>query len=436
MPGFSFDIDWVDAEGINGPELSATWGTLRIRVGDSIVTRVLDARAKTVRDFVYVPLYPLAEWLATNWWFLNHEMENPAKAGDPDFHRRHALRAGREGYAYPDLEMVTAGARTRLVWKRDVLRWTRVEFLDQGKAWVDGDEFRDACAQLIDQVIRRLAAFDITGTLLQDEWEAIQSVDHEEAQFCPTAAGLGWDPYDLDDARRCWVLDLADRLGNLLGEAVAAFGENDPRPWLAIVDDFEQARRFNSLSLERLRSFRDDKLPSVEWGPDPWTAGYDCARRLRRDLDLDGEPLPTMERLAAALEEDLAAVERVTTKQVGLGDWPELVDAVVTRNEAELPAFAFRRRSDESRRFHFCRAIAEVLLSPSSDTVLTRAHSERQQRNRAFAAEFLAPSVGLRIRISGTVADSDDIDELATEFGVSSLVIEHQLRNHRIARIW
>ena len=37
---------------------------------------------------------------------------------------------------------------------------------------------------------------------------------------------------------------------------------------------------------------------------------------------------------------------------------------------------------------------------------------------------------------SRRVEDSDDIDELATEFGVSSLVIEHQIKNHRIARIW
>ena len=212
MPELSFDIDWVDAEGINGPELSATWASLRIRAGDSIVTRVLDGRAKTVRDFVYVPLYPLAEWLATNWWFLTHEMENPAKEGNPEFHRRHALRAGREGYAYPDLEMVTSGARTRLVWKRDSLRWSRVEFLDQGETWVDSDTFREACADLVDQVIRRLDAFGVNGTLLQDEWKEIQSADDEEAQFCRAAAGLGWDPYDLDEEKRSWVLDLAERL--------------------------------------------------------------------------------------------------------------------------------------------------------------------------------------------------------------------------------
>ena len=61
MSRISFKTDWVDADGIRGPELAATWAALEIRVDDSIVTRVLDARARTVRDFVYVPLYPFAE---------------------------------------------------------------------------------------------------------------------------------------------------------------------------------------------------------------------------------------------------------------------------------------------------------------------------------------------------------------------------------------
>ena len=46
MPQLSFETDWVDAEGINGPELSATWASLRIRAGDATITRVLDTRAK------------------------------------------------------------------------------------------------------------------------------------------------------------------------------------------------------------------------------------------------------------------------------------------------------------------------------------------------------------------------------------------------------
>lgn len=46
-----------------------------------------------------------------------------------------------------------------------------------------------------------------------------------------------------------------------------------------------------------------------------------------------------------------------------------------------------------------------------------------------------APSSGLRRRVSRPVLDGDDGDELAVAFGVSPLVIQHQVENHRIARV-
>ena len=438
MPQLSFETDWVEAEGINGPELSATWASLRIRADDATITRVLDTRAQTVRDFVYVPLYPLAEWLATNWWFLTYEFGNPTKESDPAFYRRHALGPNREGYAFPALEVVSSGARTHLAWKCDPCPWTKIEFLAQGEIWIESSEIRESCADLVERVIRRLASLGVDGTLLQEEWKAVQTADEEEYQFCKTAAGLGWDPYALDDVRRDWVLLLAKKLGDVLDEAVPALDTNDYKDWFAIndtIDTIEEAKRFNSLPLERIRSFRDEARLDTTMEGAPWSVGYDCARRLRRTLGLDGEPLPTIPHLAEALGEDVESIKKVTTQGVAFGGWPALVDGVITRSDDESPAFAFRRLGDHSRRFHFCRALAEVLLSPGSDALLTRAYSERQQRNRAFAAEFLAPSSGLKERVSRPILDGEDIDELAAEFGVSSRVVEHQVKNHSIARV-
>ena len=139
-----------------------------------------------------------------------------------------------------------------------------------------------------------------------------------------------------------------------------------------------------------------------------------------------------MKEMADALGEDGDSLDHVTKPNCIR---TTLVDGVVTWNDDDNPAFAFRQRGDHGRRFSFCRALAEVLAYPGSDTLLTRAHSERQQRNRAFAAEFLVPSTGLRKMISRSVLDDEDIDELAVEYGVSSRVIEHQIMNHRIARI-
>ncbi|MDE0029653.1 MAG: ImmA/IrrE family metallo-endopeptidase [Deltaproteobacteria bacterium] len=458
MPPLSIEFDWVDAEGVRGPELCATWASLQIKAADSVVTRVLDTRAKTVRDFVYVPIYPLAEWLVTNWWFLTHEFGSPAKEGNPDFHRRHSLGANREGYAFPSLDVVSSGSWTHLTWKRDQSPWTKVEFLEQGELWMDSDEFRERCADVIDRVIRRLVSMGVDGTFLQEEWEAIQTADKDEAQFCQTAAGLGWDPYALDDRQSHWVIMFADSLGRLLGEAVPAVNaEDSDEEWFGIADALWRTKKHRSLPLHRILSLRHEAYPDeiavplslgifhehLEFLPDaqprgvgyPWHAGYNCARRLRQHLNLDGQPLPTMPHLAEALGEDAGSIRKVTRPLAASSGWPALVDGIITRTDDGSPAFALRALRGDSQRFHFCRALGEVLLSPDFDTLLTKTYSERQQRNRAFAAEFLAPASGLRDRIPQPVVDADDIDELAVEYGVSPYVIEHQVKNHRIARV-
>ena len=428
-----FEFDWVDAQGVSGPELSATWASLRIHVGDSAVTRVLDSRAMTVREFVYVPLYPLAEWLVTNWWFLSYEIATPSKESDPDFHRRHALSANRDGYAFPNLEVTPSGARTHLVWTQGRSPWTGVEFLSRGDIWIDSGDFRETCADLVDRVIRRLEALDIGDTFLQAEWNAIRGADEEESDYCKTAAGLGWDPYALDDTGRIWIPLIADNLGDLLGEALPALNAKSPATCFTITNAIERAKH-HDLPLEKLRLLRDENRPDTGMEPSPWSAGYALARQLRQNLELGDGPIPTMNGLAEAIGEDVALLRKATRPIGCLAETP-MVDGVVTRNANENPAFAFRRHAEAGRRFHFCRALAEVWISPGSDALLTRAYSESQQRNRAFAAEFLAPSSGLRSRVSAGVVDGEDIDGLAVEYGVSSRVVEHQIANHRIARV-
>ena len=67
--------------------------------------------------------------------------------------------------------------------------------------------------------------------------------------------------------------------------------------------------------------------------------------------------------------------------------------------------------------------------------LVTRGATRRQQTNRAFAAEFLAPSRSLRERITYSTVDDEQVDDLAEEFGVSTQVIRNQIENHRIAEL-
>ena len=432
MP-ITFESEWVAAEEVRGPELASTWASLLVRVDDSVITRVVDRRAQTVRDHVYVPLYPLAELLVTNWWFLLHEVGNPAKSDDAEFVRRHALMSARDGYAYPNLQVASTGDRTLLAWKSESLSWAGLDYQGGGPTWVDTNDFRESCADLVDRVVRRLVSCGVEGTLLQEEWAAIQTADQDESLFCKTAAGLGWDPYALTDTQRRAVLRLEDVLDEaVFDEAVAVLDVARLEESVAAIAAVLEPARCTGLPLEHLRKVRAMLAVPADGGP--WRAGYSLARELRQQLSLDGEPLPSMDALGEALREPPARLADATQpRDFGAAD---LVNGVVTSDPEGHPAFALRQGPENNRRFHFCRGLAEVLTSPGSPALLTQARSDRQQRSRAFAAEFLAPAAALHARAPRPVLDEEDVDELAAEFGVSPLLIEHQLRNHQIARVW
>ena len=300
MP-IKFEAEWIGAGEIRGPELSATWASLLVRVDDSVITRVVDQRAGSVRDHIFVPLYPLAEWLVTNWWFLLREVSNPIKENASAFRRRHSLGTSREGYAFPNLEVQPSGDQLRLAWTPEVLPRARLEFLGQGQTWVATNEFRESCVDLVDRVIRRLVSCDVEGTFLQEEWTAIQTADEDESMFCQTAAGLGRDPYALSDSERAAVLRLEDVLdGAVFEEAIAVLDVDHLEANLAAIAAALEPGRSASLPLEHLHTVCT-QLPEWSDGSRPWDAGYILARYVRRQLDLDSEPLPSMDALGEAL---------------------------------------------------------------------------------------------------------------------------------------
>jgi IrrE N-terminal-like domain len=95
-----------------------------------------------------------------------------------------------------------------------------------------------------------------------------------------------------------------------------------------------------------------------------------------------------------------------------------------------VPLFPHLRA--DKRRFVIARAIGDF-LSFGHSSLVTRGQTEHQQRNRAFAAEFLAPAHSIRERLPNATVDEEDVEELAAEFQVSPIVIRHQIQNHRLA---
>lgn len=104
----TFDIEWIEPESTEIREFGATWAALRILVDERCVTRFYDRQNNSVRKTLILPLYPLAEWIAGNWWSLLYETVTPGR--NPEgYPHRHNIRYGREGFALPDLSVRACG---------------------------------------------------------------------------------------------------------------------------------------------------------------------------------------------------------------------------------------------------------------------------------------------------------------------------------------
>jgi hypothetical protein len=431
MSKLEIAFEWVDPAGARGAELRATWARLQLSV-DEPITRLLDHTSKTVRDAVFVPLYPLAEWLATNWWTLLYEPETPGRRADSSYAIRHSLQGAREGFALPPITIQPLGGSVRLGWQAVKLEHQQVEFIGAGTAYVDAAELAETLSDFIASVILRLDELGITDTLLHNEWSAVVSTEPEEREFCEAAGALGLDPYSLPAEIEEKILAIGEALPQQLSDEFFSAAD-----FYRLAEQAEyliqaiELSRTNSAQLENLLVLRNE-VGRNAWRGRPWHQGYEFARELRRYLQLNGEIMQSMGDISRALgiEEqrlDSAIVTHLQTLSA--------FDAVVAENAAGSPGFVIGSPREEAMKFAFCRGLFEFLVSaPGEPLLITRTRSERQKRNRAFAAEFLVPADSLRARLRADSVGEEEIDDLAADFGVSPHVVIYQLQNHRIAQ--
>jgi hypothetical protein len=436
MSEVRFDFEWADPLGAKGPELRATWARLAIWADDRCVSRVLDQNAKTIRDGVYVPLYPLAEWLATHWWNLLVEVPSPERLADPSYNERHSLRAARDGFALPPASFAGVGDHIRLRWHREKLPNYRVEFIEDGSAYIPIAKFKESATSFIGAVISRLEANGINTTLLQDEWGALQALSDEEQEFCQTAAALGLDPFGIDPSTETTIVEAAESVpGRLLSDFVrVASADNLPAEANDVRLAYNAAQE-NDSALGSLLVLRSDLLGhDSALGVAPWTRGYIAARRLRELLSLGNAVLPSFEHIAHALAISEGALAAALVSVPGATG---IYDALVATNRRQSPAFAISPRHNKAaHRFHFCRGLYEFLRAyDDGPWLVTKSLADDQKQSRAFAAEFLAPAAALRDHVSASTVSADDVDDIAEQFGVSTYVIHHQLENHKIASV-
>lgn len=407
--GLRFIWEWQAAPTVRAPELSATWSQLSIVV-DGVIATLVEPRESShgVRKSLDVPAYPLAEWLALNWWKLNSAAHRPSEAGVN-------LSGAADGFAWPDINLRSDLGMVWVEVRRRDRHPDHVRFLAEGRAILDGEEVSAEIGRFIDATVRRLEEEGVTGTLLQDEWAAIQSAGADEVEFCTVAAAWGLDPYNVAPNDADALINAAKILDNsaLLAQLAAAVELSDlpaAEPWF-----IDAAKRIRLGS--RLPVHREVGIARPRYSR-PWLEGYDRALAVRQGLGLDSTELIQVE--------DLVHISDAN------GDAPSRVVGLVSI-EGDAAGVVLPHLGTEYRRFAAARALGRMMTSPSTGlSVMTRSGRYLEKVERAFAAEFLAPASGIREVAQGDYSE-DAIMQLAQRFKVSQSVIEHQIENQILA---
>ncbi len=444
-----FRIDWEDEPRVRDPLLRASWARLEIlaREGERefCLTDCLDERSQSLRRGIYGSVFPLAEWIVENWWSLMNESLRAdrfpgarALAKDEAFRpwvRRHSLLAARGGFALPDLTLYRDGSRVVVRCIPDPpeteipypVRFARDVELRLARAEVEA-----GLRALVEAVIERvheLAPSEPGTSDLIANWEAVQESTRTEAGLCRAAAAMGLDPYDEGELSA----DLLDVLEGSFRSLAP------PLRWDLAESTTRDAVRADLSWVLEASSRLGAQGPSTTPGPPDESGAVPAHRagyRLAREL-VDRAGLPPVD--------DLEGFARDRCGWSGSAEAPPQKDGVATRINAMVGPDASGRPSlipsaipgrSESSRFLLGRAL---FFAPSSEyppphRLLTRASAWSQRASRAFAAELLAPAAELGRRVSARVT-YEEIGELAREFHVSPMVIEHQLENHRIAQV-
>lgn len=422
------EATWVDAEQVASADLRATWCELQVWLGDRCVTSVR-GRQGGPRDQVFGSAYPLAEWIAFNWWSLLAEQRPTAvpeefwswrAVQEHQWLRRHNTRAANEGQAWPDLTLVREGGLFSAVWNADIGGDPApVRFLTSGKAFPRADQVVAELERFVQHVLDRLASQDVLDTPLAKEWQRVQDTARSsgEESFCRAAARLGLDPYDLPDA-------VADRLPLLKAEVGGDLLDDfldsaDPTKldralaWLqGARSGLPQAR---TAPLSDLRAAVQDG-PAVDVNQ-PWFAGYEAARLVRRHIGVPDTDLVSVGRWVHLAHRQ--------ADSSGLGGY----GATLADDTCSLLVPAALGQNRE--RFASARALGRALFQPvRSEFLLTATRATHESVARSFAAELLAPAAGVEQMIRALDgADEAAYDAIASRYEVSPLVIRLQAQN-------
>lgn len=299
---------------------------------------------------------------------------------------------------------------------------------------LDRPATEDTLLTLLQDVLRRISDVDDKGTL----GEVIEAIsrsraDPDEREYCVLAGLLGGDPYESDERIEMVISTVRATLGDALSKEIFATSEVE-----SAVDHANSISRLAHESLKKSKTaaehvaglkkdfskrFSKSEVAHVKA---PWKRGYVAAQELRGLLSIDTRNALPGDTVLQRKLLDGAGVDVIASF-----DWQRLGARGIGADDDGGFGIAIDPKSLINPRFQLVSTFADYLLSDEGSLFLSTAGStDRQKRNRAFAAEFLAPIDAIRARLGQRrVVTTDELRSFCQDFAVSKTIVKHQIEN-------
>lgn len=418
MPGeLSFSVNWERLEE-GAPEERASFGSFAIRWNDHSLTEGQDLFINSLRQGPLISAYPLAEWLAWNWWRLRWEPR--AKGASWDL--AHRLSAIGSGYVWPDISIYSDGKRIVLdAHHAQYDQTTSFRYTSNTAIVVPATQFQGEIDRFLQQVSGKLFSEGLKDTNLQRVWDEIcaERGDPEIAQRRRFEALLGFEPDEGDQEVLSRLLEDAQKIDVDAFSEVAADHIFAKSP--TFLESIEESAKTSGYDTENV----GPKLPPAYSEEDlenhpAWQVGVKVARTLRQQETLGSEPLSN-QRLS-----EMLGISKSVLPEKKAGQGFSFILSEGTKGRLVL-----RSKWEVGRRFEAARLLGDRLIFAQGRRLspATRTYTYRQKLQRAFAAELLCPYGALDGMLEGDYSD-EKIEEAATHFKISERAVRTILVNH------
>jgi hypothetical protein len=409
-----FDVSWLRRDHGTAAERAA-FADIRISVDDVVLTEVYDASAQTRRESVRLSALRLATWLLENWWRLSVEPRKDLRVA-PDWRMAHALPAAGEGLLWPPLEIASDGETVLLTSTMGrQSRQAKVIYQCEGVFAVPLEDFQAAVDDFVRLVRARLVALGVTDSHLDalSVDLATERNDPQLSRLRQAEALLGLDS-DTASPSLAALLDRAAHWGPVASGDILAGSTVETLP--AVLDSIDRldAPALRTLDISALRSLA---VPTPGRGAS-WQRGHVLARAIRRGLGNERAPLDI----------DALALNHMKMRP----DAPAF--SVALRDDADKAHLrvALGGRHPTSQRFQAACLVGSALQAGTEILIVAnRSGTAHQKIQRAFAQELLIPVAAIKERVGdGDLQRDDLIEDLADEYGVSTVTIQAAMVNH------